>query len=144
MNSYKFIEFLAIHEQEMDHYSPIAGSYAIVKYSDKFLICYNKWRKQWEFPAGKRELHESAKQCAMRELYEETGQIVDDLAFKGLLMSENIATRSIKYNPVYMAEIYMLKPFIENEEIEKIVLWNLKEDIGRFDELDMEIIKYIQ
>lgn len=48
MNSYQFIDFLVIHEHEMDNYSPIAGSYAIVKCSGKFLICYNKWRKQWE------------------------------------------------------------------------------------------------
>lgn len=59
-------------------------------------------------------------------------------------MSENLATGTIKYNPVYMEEIHTLQPFIENDEIEKIMLWNLKEDIGHFDELDMEIFKYIQ
>jgi 8-oxo-dGTP diphosphatase len=66
-------------------YYPIAGSYAVIKSSDKYLLCYNTWRKQWELPAGKREENESPKECAIRELYEETGQSVDDLKFKGLL-----------------------------------------------------------
>ena len=127
----------------MVDYSKLAGSYAIVNCSGKFLICYNKWRQQWEFPAGKREIGESAMQCAIRELYEETGQIVTDFTFKGLLKSKNIATGAIKYNPVYLAEIQSLQPFIKNDEIEKIMLWDLKEDIGPFDDLDWAIITFI-
>lgn len=141
--TWEFIGFLVIPEQDMDDYSKLAGSYAIVKCSGKFLICYNKWRQQWEFPAGKREIGESAMQCAIRELYEETGQIVTDFTFKGLLKSKNLTTGAIKYNPVYLAEIQSLQPFIKNDEIEKIMLWDLKEDIGPFDELDWAIITFI-
>lgn len=143
MNSYQFIDFLVIHEHEMDNYSPIAGSYAIVKCSGKFLICYNKWRNQWEFPAGKRELHESAKQCAMRELYEETGQIVYDLRFIGLVKSKNDLSGKQKFNPVYMTEVQTLQPFIENDEIEKTMLWDMTEEINPFDSLDKAFIPYL-
>ncbi|MGN7478151.1 NUDIX domain-containing protein [Solibacillus silvestris] len=142
-HNYVFIEFLKITELQMNKYFNISGSYAVIKCKGKFLVCYNNWRNQWELPAGKREMNESPKQCAIRELYEETGQIVNDLAFKGLLMSKNIATGTIKYNPVYATEIQVLQPFIENNEISKIKLWDLKKDIGCFDELDREIFKYI-
>ena len=95
--TWEFIRFLVIPEQDMDDYSKLAGSYAIVNCSGKFLICYNKLRQQWEFPAGKRESDESAMQCAIRE----------------------------------------------NDEIEKIMLWDLKENIGPFDKLDWAIITFI-
>ncbi|WP_257968028.1 NUDIX domain-containing protein [Peribacillus deserti] len=62
-------------------------------------------------PAGSREGHETPKDCAAREQYEETGQLVTDLEFKGLLKVQNQSNGSIKYNPIYMASIEQLHPF---------------------------------
>jgi len=62
----------------------LAGSYAVIKCDDKYLLCYNTLRKQWELPAGQREKNETPKECAIRELFEETGQCVSKIDFKGL------------------------------------------------------------
>lgn len=90
-NGYQFLDFVFVKEEEMDQYQPLAGSFAIIICEQKYLICYNIWRKQWELPAGKREEGETAKECAIRELFEETGQNVADLEFIGLLKMENIS-----------------------------------------------------
>lgn len=142
-NGFEFLEFINVTEKEIDKYNPIAGSFAVLKSQEKYLLCYNIWRKQWELPAGRREEGETPKECAIRELYEETGQLVTDLEFRGLLKVKNIRDGIIKFNPVYFTEIEELQPFIENEEISEIKLWDLNEEIGYIDSVDIKILEYV-
>jgi 8-oxo-dGTP diphosphatase len=132
-----------VDEKEIDGYQRLAGSFNVIICKGQYLICYNKYRGQWELPAGKRESGETPKECAFRELYEETGQLAEELAFKGLLKVINTKNGEIKYNPVYFGELNNLQPFIENEETTQIKLWNGKEEIGCIDPIDMEVLKYI-
>lgn len=128
----------------MQQYHPIAGSYAVVRCLGKYLMCFNTWRAQWEIPAGGREEHETSKECAIRELHEETGQKVTEMTFKGLMKVRNVKNETIKYNPVYYAEIDQLQPFLENAETSEIILWDVKEDIGDVDEVDVKLFGFIQ
>ena len=143
-NGFEFLEFIFTNESDMESYQPIAGSFAVVICEDKYLLCYNKWRKQWELPAGQREGDETPKECALRELYEETGQRVTDIEFRGLLKVRNTMNGSVKYNPIYLTTIETLDPFIENEETTKILLWDVKESIGCIDEVDLKIFDFIK
>lgn len=142
-NGLLFLGFIRIKESEIYNFKRVAGSFAVIKCDGKYLMCYNVWRKQWELPAGSREGNETPKECAIRELYEETGQIVADLEFKGLLKVKNKMTGEIKYNPVYFTETDKLQPFIENEETSEIRLWNLKEDLGQIDSVDIRILEFM-
>lgn len=54
-NGFEFIDFLFVNETEIYNYHRLAGSYAIIKCDEKYLLCYNTLRKQWELPAGQRE-----------------------------------------------------------------------------------------
>jgi 8-oxo-dGTP diphosphatase len=142
-HGFQFLDFMLINEDEVQNYSPIAGSFAVIKCEGKILMVCNKRREQWELPAGKREGEETEKECAIRELYEETGQAVAELEFKGLLKLKNTTNGEIKYNPVFFSAIEQLQPFIENEETTEIKLWNTKEKIGYIDEMDLKILDYI-
>lgn len=135
-NGFIFLDFISVIEEDIDDFKPIAGSYAVIKSSGKYLLCYNTWRKQWELPAGKREENESPKECAMRELFEETGQSVSDLEFKGLLKVKNLSNNNVKYNPVYLATVEKIHHFQPNNETSGIVWWDLMDDIGIVDEID--------
>ncbi|MDN4493568.1 NUDIX domain-containing protein [Ureibacillus aquaedulcis] len=142
-NGWKYVEFITLKEEEIFQYQPVAGSFAVIKCDGKFLVCYNIWRKQWELPAGSREGKETPKDCALRELYEETGQMVSDMEFKGLLKSKNTGSGEFKLNPVYFTTIEKLQPFKENEEISAIKLWDLKEKIGSIDSVDIKILELL-
>jgi len=104
-NGFEFLDFLAVKEIEIYEYHRLAGSYAVIKCDGKYLLCYNTLRKQWELPAGRREENETPKVCAIRELYEETGQSVSEIEFKGLLKVKNLTSDEIKYNPVYFTTL---------------------------------------
>lgn len=141
-HGYEWVEFIPLTEEEIMRYHPIAGSFAIVKCAGKYLMCYNTWREQWEIPAGQREDHETARDCAIRELYEETGQRVTEMQFKGLMKVKNLATETLKYNPVYFSSINQLQPFQKNAETSKIILWDGEEDIGYVDEVDLKLLNW--
>lgn len=142
-NGFGFLEFISIKEAEVNFFMPVAGSFAIIKCKGKYLLCYNVWRQQWEFPAGQREGDETPKECAIRELYEETGQVVNDLEFKGLLKVKNTMNETVKFNPVYFAVIENLQPFIENKETKEIKLWDVNEEIDVIDKVDLKIVDYV-
>jgi 8-oxo-dGTP diphosphatase len=141
---FEFVDFIKIREEEIGTFQPLAGSYAVVKCNHKFLLCYNTWRKQWELPAGKREENETPKECAIRELYEETGQIAATLDFQGLLKVKDLVNGSSKYNPVYFTALKELQNFRKNGETSAIKLWDLRENIGCIDQIDVKIFEYIR
>jgi 8-oxo-dGTP diphosphatase len=141
-HGWKFLEFISLSEDELDRYAPIAGSFAVIKCKGKFLLCYNDWRSQWEIPAGKRETGETAADCALRELYEETGQTPAQLSFKGLMKLKN-EDDSLKFNPVFTGELEELQPFRVNEETSAIMLWDMEQGIGSIDEADFMLLKFL-
>lgn len=138
-------EYISIPEEELSDYPNVTGSYAIVKVGDKYLVGYNGWRKQWEFPAGGLRDGETARQAAYRELFEETHQSNLNLEFKGLFKVTDSHGRQ-KYQAVFQGEKEALDPFVysEGDEMSKIHLWDLKEDIGYVDELDVAIVNTIE
>lgn len=137
--SLKFIEFIRMDGKDIHSYFPIAGSYAIIQVREEILFGYNRFRNRWELPAGRREGNESPKECAIRELFEETGQKVNHLTFQGIAKIKNLDKQTIKYNPIFYCKIDELSDFIPNEEIDRITLWNLKTDIGPVDQVDLQI-----
>ncbi len=138
-------EFIDITENQITEYSNVTGAYAIVKVGDKYLIGYNNWRKQWEFPAGGIEAGETARQAAYRELFEETHQENLELKFKGLFkVTDSHGIQ--KYQAAFLGEKETITPFeyIDGGEMSKVYLWNLSEDIGYVDEVDVAIVKLLR
>jgi 8-oxo-dGTP diphosphatase len=137
--SLEFIEFIPLEESDMNAYGSLAGSYAIIKVGNEVLFGFNRFRSRWELPAGRREGNETPKECAIRELFEETGQKVENLSFKGIAKIQNLDKQTIKLNPIFYCALNELSDFIPNEEMERITLWDLTSDIGPVDQVDLQI-----
>lgn len=142
---YELLEYIPCDEQEIINYENVTGAGIVVKVNDEFLIGFNNWRKQWEIPAGGIEKGESARQAAIRELFEETHQKVENIEFKGLFKKKR-PNGEIVYMAIFLCVKDEIVPFVkkDDDENDEIKLWNLKEDIGYIDEIDLKIIEIIQ
>lgn len=102
------------------------------------------WRKQWEFPAGGIEEGETAREAAIRELYEDTHQKNERLEFKGLFNVED-AKENIKYQAIFVCNQEKLLPFehSDEDEMNEIKLWNMQEDIGYVEACDVKIVQIV-
>lgn len=140
----EIVDFLIVDESELVSFQPLAGSFVILRFRGRFLLCFSKKRKQWELPGGRRKSGESPKECAIRELFEETGQYVPQLEFAGLLKKRKKSTGKVKYNPIFFADAEELMPFKVNKETSKIILWDLSEHIGMIDQKVFSLLIYLK
>lgn len=142
---YELLEYIPCDEQEIINYENVTGAGIVVKVNDEFLIGFNNWRKQCEMPAGRIEKGESARQAAIRELFEETHQKVENIEFKGLFKKKR-PNGEIVYMAIFLCVKDEIIPFVkkDDDENDEIKLWNLKENIGYVDEIDLKIIEIIQ
>lgn len=67
-----------------DHDNPLAAAFVVVERSGAVLLVFDNWRRQWELPGGGREPGESARETAVRELFEESGLRAEKLIFVGV------------------------------------------------------------
>ena len=143
-SGWKLLEYIDIQEKDVEKYRNVTGAYAILRVADKYVVGYNSWRKQWEFPAGRIDNGETAREAAIRELYEETHQRNEQLEFRGLFRVED-AKGQIKYQGIFTCQQEELIPFehTEDDEMAEIRLWDMQEDIGYVDECDVKIVQML-
>ena len=145
-----FLEFIRTEEEQVDLASldaPLTHSLIVVKCQEAFLFMYNKWRNSWELPGGVIEKGETARQCVIRELFEETNQKIGIVEFKGLmkfrLQPSYHGPERTEYGALFSGELDALDAFIENDEAITITLWDGISDIGEISGIDKKLIEFV-
>ena len=140
------IELIQIPENEVDPatYGPLRFTFAAIRHPCGFLLVRHRARQTWELPGGHIEDGESSRDCAARELLEETGQKVEPLVFKAVLRLQDTRRTIVFHSTLYSGQIASLAPFHGNDEIERITLWDGKTDIGYVDDIDQAVINLLQ
>jgi 8-oxo-dGTP diphosphatase len=139
-----FEEFMDIPEDrvEMEKLKyPLTHALVVAKNKNGYLLTYNTWKKHWELPGGILEKGETLRQCAEREMFEETSQIAKKIEFIGL-MKFKLKNNKIEYEGLFSAYIQEERPFEINEETNKIIFLNGADDIGYINEIDKKLLEY--
>ena len=138
------LEHLNIREEEIGNYENVTGAFAIVTVDGQYLIGYNKWRQQWEFCGGGIEPGETAREAALRELFEETHQKATELTFHGISRMQR-PSGELCYQAVFVGKVECLELFVvtDADEMIDIMLWDLEQDIGYVDECDLKIVEMV-
>ena len=114
----------------------------VVECSGKFLFGYNKYRRNWEIPGGKREGNETLLECAKRELWEESGQVVSEAFFSGLV-TMHVRDFGIATAGVYFAKLDCIKAANLTNEWTALNLWKLTELKGNVDSVGRDVVVHV-
>lgn len=101
---------------------PVTFSLIIGRNDVGYLLVRNRQRAVWELPGGFIDAGESGRQCAIRELKEESGQSVVALRWRAAIEIKS-PTMGTRYGALYCGNISTTAPFIENAEIESAEFW---------------------
>lgn len=143
-----FISIESIDEVLLSENPLLTHCLAVVKIGDDYLLGWNKWRNRYEIFGGCIENGESARECIIRECYEELGIQDADVVFLGsmkFLMKPDYFSPNerIEYGGLYgitmssvsVEDIY--SQIKDKDEIAKIALYSQiknKEPIALIDE----------
>ena len=109
--------------------TPITWSTVIATHQGRYVLMYNINRQQWENPGGGREAGESCYEAAIRETLEETSQMVTNLRCQGVFKMWLRHTNRCEYGALYTGTVEELRPFIMNNESDRICLWSPNEPL---------------
>ncbi|WP_051688253.1 NUDIX hydrolase [Desulfofalx alkaliphila] len=140
-----FLEFVETNDEKLSGIAidaPLTHSVIVAKAKNSCLLVFNRFKNKWELPGGYIDPGETPKQCARRELYEESSQAVNSICLKGIMKFCFQPDRRIEYGTLFYGQIEKVNTFQANEEIAAIKFWDLKEDIGYIDEIDRQLIDF--
>jgi 8-oxo-dGTP diphosphatase len=124
---------------------PLVFACVVARYRGETLFVFNAWRKLWELPAGLIEPGETPEAAGLRELAEESGQVVPALTYAGLALLRLKRDGRLELGAMYTCELEALQPFQPNEEISQIIFWDLKRPIsGEADHLSCQLVELMR
>ena len=116
----------------------------VARYGGKALMVYNREDKVWEVPGGGIEKGETARDCIVRELMEESGQTALNLRLRGIT---KIRVKSMDLQEfagaLYSGELETVVPFIGTDEIARICLWDGRSELQDLCEIDGALVRLI-
>ncbi|MBO2457485.1 NUDIX hydrolase [Actinomadura violacea] len=116
----------AIDDAAVPDDAPMPAALTAVWCGRQLLLVFNRFRRQWELPGGRIDPGETPRQAAIRELREESGLDLPDLALAGYARFRLTTPPRQEYAAVYIAEVPARHhDFVPNDEISAICWWDI-------------------
>jgi len=122
-------------------FQPLTHALVVARHGGRPLFILNSWKGLWELPGGVREHGETPRQCAERELLEETGQVVESLNYLGVMEIHFSKDGRTEYGALFAGEITAPRPFTSDGEAREIVFWDGVRDLGEIDAIDLALTR---
>lgn len=107
---------------------PLSGCVIFNKAYNKVLLVKNKGSKSWSFPKGKIEYMENPLDCAIREVYEETGLNIENIIDENISIESTLRGVKVYLYVINIEEVKNFAPQIQNEISE--VKWHSLKNIS--------------
>ncbi len=115
---------------------PLTHALIIAKKNDRILFVFNRFNKSWELPGGVIDPSEAPGECALRELLEESNQVLQNMEFMGLMKLElmnkygSAEPSRLEYGALFQGNVEKDREFKDNSEVQAITWWDGHENIG--------------
>ena len=109
--------FVAFHEVSESDYATVAQPFfaiALARSAAGVVLVFNRYRQVWELPGGLIDPGETPRDCAARELVEESGCVARNLEWLGIIEVEDGNTH---YGAVFVCDVDVVPDDFSNEEI---------------------------
>lgn len=121
---------------------PLVYSCVVARHHGEVLFVHNIWRDLWELPAGLIEPGETPLAAGIRELAEESSQVVSSLNYVALALLRLGRDNRLELGTIYTCQLETLQPFVANQEISAIIFWDLQRPLnGQFDALSLKLVQ---
>jgi 8-oxo-dGTP diphosphatase len=146
----QLLALIAMEEADLSTLEPLTHALVIARHRGQNVLVFDRWRQQWELAGGTIDAGETPRDCAARELHEETGLVCDARALRFVGATKTIhppnrlfADIHVEYGALFTAAIAELVPFVANEEIADRRLWDGHEPIDGLAPIDRKLIELI-
>ena len=140
----EFIECTDEGDLQSNPFPLLRYALIVARQGGQALMVYNRRRGVWEVPGGGIEKGETARDCIVRELMEESGQMAHNIRLRGII---KIRLKS-KYlqefaGALYSGDIETIVPFGGTNEISRICLWDGHSELHDLCEIDGALVNLI-
>jgi 8-oxo-dGTP diphosphatase len=110
----RFVALYEVPESECATVAEPAFAVVLARSAKGVVLVFNRYRKVWELPGGLIDAGETARDCASRELVEESGCVARNLEWLGLVEVED---GSPHFGAVFACEVDVVPEGISSDEI---------------------------
>jgi 8-oxo-dGTP diphosphatase len=147
----QLLELMPLTEAQLTEVAPLTHALVVARRNgNEHLLVFNRYRQYWELAGGLIDAGETPRECAVRELREESGLACDPSSLrlvgvaKFLLQPSRFHSEAhVEYGALYATDIDQPLAFVANEEIAKACWWDGREVIGAVSVIDQKLIELV-
>lgn len=143
----KLLSLHEVCEERLGQFAPLTHALVLVQCDGRFVLVENREKGRWELCGGMIDAGETARECAVREAFEESGVTLEDIWFRGVMEFELAPSKwnpqvCIEYGGLFCARVASVGPFVPTDEIAAARLWPRDALPGNTDRIDAGLLAY--